>query len=117
MKMKSKNIEDLNISQICYAHKSKDQSGRDIFLNIYPHQIAMEMFQGQIETTLVEVRKVKEGEVSRYWAWYKNYSKKPYMFIWPSKEQTLKCIPNYENKIKNQEGQVVNVVVKKWNKI
>ena len=115
--MKVKNIEDLNISQICYAHTSKDQNGRDIFLNIYPHKVAMEMFYGQTNTVLVEVRKVKDEEVSRYWAWYKNYSKKPYMFICPSKEQTLKCVPNYENRIKNKEGQIVNVVVKKWGKI
>lgn len=115
--MRPSNIEDINISQICYAHVGIDERGREVFLNIYPHEIALEMFEGDVKSVLVEVRRVKEGEYSRYWAWYKNYCKKPYMFIWPSKEKALSCVPNHEQRIKNKEGRIVNVMVKRWEKM
>jgi len=111
--MRPTNIEDVNISQICYAHVVKDKRGNDLFINIYPHEIALQMFTGG-DPVVVEVRRVEGDEYSRYWAWYKNYSKKPYMFIWPSKEDTLRCVPNYEQRTIDKEGRIVNVVVERW---
>jgi len=114
--MRSSNIDDISISQLCHAHVVHNKSGKEMFVNVYPHKIVLSMFEGE-ETAVVEVKEVEPGENSRYWAWFQNFSKQPYMFIWPSKEETLRCVPNYEQRTKNKEGRIVNVVVQRWKRM
>jgi hypothetical protein len=114
--MRTSDIDKVNISQICHALSVIDPEGEELFLNVYPHEIALDIFEGG-ERAVVEVRRTKEGESSKYWAWFKYYTKQPYMFIWPDKEKTISCIPNMEKRIQNKEGKLVNVVVKRWKKI
>lgn len=104
--------EKIYISQICYAHSVLDNEGNEKFINIYPHKVVLEMFEGA-NPVVVNITEAKEDEETEYWAWYNNRSLDPYMFIWSDKEKTLRCLPNYEQKEKNNEGRVVRVVVER----
>ena len=104
--------EKIYISQICYAHSVQDSEGNEKFINIYPYQVVLEMFEGE-NPVVVVVKEAEDTEDSQYWAWYQNYSLDPYMFIWSNKETTLSCLPDYEQKEKNNEGRIVRVIVNK----
>lgn len=111
--MQQKNVDDINISQLCHALVAEDKDGNEIFVNICPHRVALDMFDGG-EPVVVEVHRVEDKDKSRYWAWFKYFSQQPYVFICPSRDETINCIPNYEERQMNKEGRLVNVVVERW---
>lgn len=114
--MRTNDIDKVNVTQVCHAIAVRNEYGEETYINIYPHEVAVDMFEGG-EKVLVEVRRVNEGESSEYWAWFKYYTKQPYMFIWPDKDKTISCLPNLETRTKNKEGILVNVIVERWHKI
>jgi len=98
----------MKFSQIFYSHLEND-----VYVDIYPDRCATEMF-GKDNIYAIVVTECDEDEESKYWAWLKYKSKRPYRYIWHDRDLTIRCIKNWEQKEREGLGKLVNVKIREW---
>jgi hypothetical protein len=98
-------------STVCYA----TEDGRGFKSFMYGPFVASLFGLKQDEVFRVVVRDLKEGEVSKYWAWW-NSERKEFIpgMIWPHPSGVEMCFP-YGTAIMTKEGkgEKVNVFVER----
>jgi len=100
-----------NRSSRCYA--TEGEHGFESFM--YTPEVASLFGIRKEDVFLVEVRDLREGETSRYWAWWDN-EKQIFVpgFIWPHPGGVEMCFPyGTAVMVKEGKGEKVNVVVER----
>lgn len=98
--------------QIYYAIKSENSKFRHFHSDIKHVKLS-----GGAPYFKVRVKEAQKGEKSDYWGW-KDFEKKEYSMIYPSKMQAEACFTyGYKIEEKRGRGKLVNLVIEEIKKV